>query len=462
VYAVSPEFKRAVRGSHRVVVRAEVWRGDVKVLDLEPLDGQVEIDGRRGIRRTCEVTVAAPGPTVRLDRQAGTYLQLEDAAPDYDGLALVAPSYALLAPVRDPIVATVDAGIVPDVPTSALAPYGNELRLFRGVRVGRDETSPVTYADIAADYADYDELSAVASYGVLATPVARTVAVDELVPLGVFLITDVQVTTGPDGTTVTVQGSDRALRISRNRWAGPYPIRNLPTEDAIDGLLVDRWLDVDTDLPATGRTVRRATLGVGEDNDPWADARGIAQAAGYDLYFDGNGVAVMDQVPDYADASPVEIYLEDDEAMVLELTRGLTSERSYNGVIATGEGSDLDDVYRGEAWDDDPASPTYRFGPYGQYPRFYSSPLLASDDEAEAAAASLLARIRGIIETVEWTQIVDPSLDAGDLVEVRNAATKLRRAMVLDRLTIPLSPSQPMTAVARAIRTTGGFDDGED
>jgi hypothetical protein len=85
-------------------------------------------------------------------------------------------------------------------------------------------------------------------------------------------------------------------------------------------------------------------------------------------------------------------------------------------------------------------------------PRFYSSPLLGSNNQAQGAAEFILAKGKGLTEQINWTQITDPSLDVGDVVVVVNANTKVNRTLILDRLSIPLNPVQPMSAVARAIR----------
>jgi hypothetical protein len=455
MYPTSAAFKQAVRSSHVAVIKAEVWDGATKVLTLEPIDGQVEIDARRSVRRTCQVTVAAPNPTLELDRPGSTYRALAVEYATYAALAASAATYGGLGFIDDAVTVEVDAGIVPSSAYSALAPYGNEIRLWRGIRVEREVSD--SYADLAGAYATYQALAdATGTYGELAQVITEA-TVDELVPLGVFLITDVDVTSEAGGTQVTVVGSDRSLRISRARWTEPYQVTSgTVTETAIQGLLEDRWDDVEVDFTATGDTVNRAAFGLETDNDPWKDALKLAQSAGSDLYFDGDGIARLTPVQDYDEATPDAVYLENEEAMVLGLSRRLTSERTYNGVIAQGEGSESSATYRGEAWDEDPDSSTYRYGKFGEVPMFYSSPLLTSDEMARKAAESILAKKKGVVETVEWSQIVDPSLDVGDVVQVVNADAKVDRLMVLDRLTIPLQPGGTMSAVARTIRSLGG------
>lgn len=416
MYPVSEDFKSQVRTSHTATIRAEVWQGDQRLTTLEAVEGQVDIDARRSVRRTCSLKVADPGPTSALEEIPGTstYEDIALLYIDYPTMLSSVASYSVLAPAGEYRTVLVPSPIVPADAYGFLTPYGNEIRLWRGV-VLPDGTV-------------------------------------EEVPLGVFVIVNVEVTDGASGSSVSVTGADRSLRISRARWTEPYSISSTPTETAIDDLLLDRWIDVQTSFTETGTTVVRATVGTEANADPWQDALRIAEAAGFDLYFDGDGIAVLEPAREYETATPDAVYLQDDEAMVLTLTRSLNAEQTYNGVIATGEGTELADVYRGEAWDEDPDSPTYRYGAFGQVPRFYSSSLLGSDDQAQAAAEAILARGKGLTEQINWTQIVDPSLDAGDVVVVVNENTKVNRTLILDRLTIPLDPARPMAAVARAIR----------
>jgi len=63
-----------------------------------------------------------------------------------------------------------------------------------------------------------------------------------------------------------------------------------------------------------------------------------------------------------------------------------------------------------------------------------------------------LSKMKGAEENVEWQQICDPSLDAGDVIKIRNEGTRLAKVLVLDKVTIPLSPGGSMKATARTVR----------
>lgn len=453
MYPVSGAFKSAVRTSHTAIIRCEVWRGDTKVLDLEPLAGTVDIDSRRSIRRTLTLEVAAPRPTEVTAYDAATYNSVAGDYGDFDTLAASVASYGTLSVVGDVVIATVDPGIVPDDAFDSLAPFGNEIRVWRGIRVVQE--SAASYGDLASQ--TFSNLASNnASYGILALAEVSAI-VDELVPLGVFLITDVEIRDGDRGITVAIAGSDRSLRVARSRWTSAYAIASgTNTSTAISNLLSDRYGDVITSFSSTTDTVAAATLGTEPDNDPWRDALKLATSSGMELFFDGDGTAILQPGRDYADASPDAVYEENEEAVVLSVLRRLSNSQTYNGVIVTAEGTDTTDTFRAEAWDEDPASPTYRYGSFGEAPLFFSSPLIRTQEQAQTAAETTLSRIKGATESVEWTQITDPSLDVGDVIALTNTGTKVARLMVLDRISIPLDPSQPMSAVSRTIRSLNG------
>jgi hypothetical protein len=120
-------------------------------------------------------------------------------------------------------------------------------------------------------------------------------------------------------------------------------------------------------------------------------------------------------------------------------------------VIFTGEGTNLAIGIIGEAWDMNPASPTYR-PTYGDQPVFRSSPTILTTEEAYAAAAAELRKVIGATEKIEWGQIVNPAHDVFDLVSIVRGPSKVNATLMLDALTIPLEPSQTMTAIARSRR----------
>jgi hypothetical protein len=301
--------------------------------------------------------------------------------------------------------------------TGLLTPYGAELFVYRGV-----------------EYAPGDQ---------------------ELVPIGVFVLTQVTVEEDQNGQVISLQGSDRSIRVSRNKFLDPFQIASGTTlEDGLTSLLRDRWIDVQTDFPVTGVQLPDVVIEAQSGGDPWAAAVSIAEAFGYDLAFDPDGVARMRVVPDVTVEDAVETYEDGAEAVLTSLTRTFDSTRTYNGVIVTSEGTRTDVPFRVIVWDENPNSLTYRFGDFGEVPFFYRSSLITTVDQAVVTAEALLRKATGQSEAVDWAQIVNPAHDVLDVIRVRRES--LDFVLLIDRLQIPLAPSGVMSAVARSQEVTSG------
>lgn len=452
MYSVSDDFKIAVRYSHQIITRAEVLRDGQQIAVIYPETGTVEIDQRRAVRRTMSLALHAGERTISYTPTYNTYSNLSAAYASYTAAKNAIPTYGDSQVITGETATTSDDGLVPANPLSTLTPYGNEIRLYRGLRYRK--ASSYTYGTLSSSFATYSALTAaVASYATFSTLTANNATtIDEYVPLGVFPITQVSINQDDNGIAIDISGDDRSRIISDNRWIDPYQIAsgtNVAT--ALTALLQDRYADVQLRFTDTSATTAAITLGLDSENDPWADAVDIAEAAGLDLFFDQEGACVLRPKDDYSVAASVEAYNEDTEAMILTTGRTLTRDEVYNTVIVTAEGTDTNVPFRSVAIDNDPASPTYVFGPLGSKPTFISSSLINSQASADAFAAATLNDLRGIDENIAWTQIVDPSLDAGDVVSIVNVSAKIARALVLDKLTIPLSPEEAMSAQGRTI-----------
>jgi hypothetical protein len=301
-----------------------------------------------------------------------------------------------------------DGLLTPTTPGSLLAPYGQQLRVFRGVRLP---------------------------------------AGDELVPVGVFRV--IKTTSAAPEGVVSVEADDLATVVRRNRWTSPWQVTAADAADAVTAILADRAPDVTTDIAATGYTVGAGWLEAGSESDPWRDAQDLARAAGYELAFGPDGVARF-YPPASPDADPTITYAAG--SVVLTAEREVDATETFNGVYAYGEGSAITTPVVGEAWDEDPTSPTYRYGPFGEVPRFYSSPFITTTAQAEAAAASLLAQVTGSAEGVSWTQLGNPALDVDDVIDLTVDELQLSARIVLDSLDIPLLATEPMSATARVRR----------
>lgn len=271
----------------------------------------------------------------------------------------------------------------------------------------------------------------------------------EFVTLGVFSTDNAEYSRGVSGT-VKWSGSDRSKKVARSRFTDPYQITSgTALAAAGTALLQSRYANITTNFGnVLNNLSANCTFDAGDSSDPWKCARDLFADHGFDLNFDGNGVARALLVPDPATATPVFDFGAGATNMVLDADVSGTLEKTYNGVIVTGEGSNLSSPIRGEVWDTDPTSPTYYLGGYGKVPYFYSSPLVTSAAMAQAVAVVFLSKLKGATSQLSWPAIVNPALEPLDVVSLTIGGVQQR--VVIDQLQIPLRAQDPMTAVARA------------
>ena len=309
-----------------------------------------------------------------------------------------------------------DGTLVPQNNISAiLLPYNREVKIYRGV----------VFAD----------------------------GTEELVPLGVFVITSVDISESAQGVKIAIKGSDRSLLLARAKFTNHefYIEDGTAKETAIEQILKYRYPKVQTIFPATNQTTTLLYPTLDQSSDPWREALKIAESASMDLYFDENGIARMRPIPDPDFGTPVATYTDGSDSVLIQLSRSLSTDESYNGVIFTGEGTNLSIGVIGEAWDDNPSSPTYR-KTYGEVPKFMSSPTVLTVAEAKDAALAELRKVIGSSEKITWDQIVNPAHDVYDLVKVTRSPVGVDKILMLDAISIPLAANGTMNAVGRSRR----------
>ena len=272
--------------------------------------------------------------------------------------------------------------------------------------------------------------------------------------LGRFVVDELTYQRAGGGMTLAATLSDLSERISRARWTDPYTIASgTALADALNAILADRWPQVTsgiTTVTTPGTLAAQVILAAGEGSDPWADSCSIAAAYGYSLFFDASGVVQAPAAPTLGPNLAVFAFAMGDAAVMTQQTRVSALQRTYSGVIVTGESPDLTAPVRGEAWDTQPLSPTYYLGPFGKVPMFYSSPLISSTYQANATAAAMLSRVLGHVERLSWSQVVHPGLKPLDVITVELTAG-VKTPYILDSMTIPLTVTDAAAAIAREI-----------
>lgn len=293
-------------------------------------------------------------------------------------------------------------------------------------------------------------------------PEAQTVQDDgtvlELCPMGTFGIEVPE--TADDGLVITdsFEIYDRAASIQARRLPTPYLIAagtNVGT--AIQALINSRRPGLTYVFESTTATTPDVLLA--EQADPWEAAQQLAAGAGMELFFDPLGVLVLRSIP-AVDADNVDWqYVEGDVDHGIEGTCKLwkvakkrTSEGVFSHAIATGETTDNTAPVRGDAYDDNSASPTYYLGRFGDRPTWLRSPYIRTQAQADSAAAGLRNRTSGIAEGLTLEAGANPAADADDTALVQRARINLDAVYTFDSLTNTLGPEGGLQASTRTRR----------
>lgn len=304
-------------------------------------------------------------------------------------------------------------GAWPLRPNASLAPYGNELYVERGIRYGYDENDN---------------------------------PIEEWVGLGYFRIEELGQDLPGDGP-ITILANDRWAGIVEARLEQPRQIFPSDTYGAaVSGLVLEVYPDAviewddDSDLLIVGRTVVFEV----ERGDALRD---LVAALGKIIHFNDRGALVIRSLPsEWTEAFTV---TSGANGVYVGMSRKLTRTGVFNAVIATGEGADDIAPVWGAAYNMSSASPTRYGGRFGKVPRFYSSPLLLTDDQAAAAARTILAKGSGLTYSVNFSTIVNPALEPYDVGRVRYSARYGDERHMIQAVTIPLTAGESMTATTR-------------
>lgn len=310
-----------------------------------------------------------------------------------------------------------DGTLTPKSAEDLLTPHGTEVRPYRGVM----------YAD------------------------GRT----EVMALGVFRISQVDVDDSVGGSPdIKIEGYDRSRTVIRDKFTEPYTVAkdtNLIT--AIKAIIGRTFPDAQYDAITT-TMVTSAPLVFDSNTSPWAAAESLAQSLGCEIYFDARGVVVIAPPPDIdALPGPDFEFIEGRGCTMTNIKSKFTDEPGFNGIVLEGAslGDELPPV-RVVVWDDEPTSPTYHLGPYGEVPDFRTDENVKTEAEATNAAKSLLQGMLGFSDQVIITSWPNPALTAGSIVQVERERSGATGLYSVDAITTPLAASEVSTVTVRRKR----------
>lgn len=276
---------------------------------------------------------------------------------------------------------------------------------------------------------------------------------DELCPLGIFGIQTAVEAESQAGPTVAVSGIDRSKRLDVNLSHG-FAIAAGTTFDVLftkladaSGVIYDKYFDPEVIATTTPAIIYNA------GDNIWQQIQTAASSLGCWAYFDVDGTFTVVPVPD-PDGQPVDwVYAAGATAMFDEVERTLALEagnqKAYSHAVVRSAVHKTGAPLRSDAFDADPSSPTYWLGPFGDRPIFDDnvSSFITTQAQCDRAAAALLRRNYGILESVTLRAAPNPALSGGDVVAITDPKSDTDSVYIAEQFSVPLFAAGGTTTI---------------
>lgn len=240
------------------------------------------------------------------------------------------------------------------------------------------------------------------------------------VPYGTYEVASSRTRTEADQRVVEIGLIDISGRVDRYRFESALTVASGTDLGTMINTVITNRTGVNPAVSVVGATLGVARIfGLDPGTSPWAEIldvlAGFSRTAWYDRVGD---IQVGTIVPDPATAYPL--------GQLTSLNADYDTQPP-NVIVARGESQDGETPVQAVAIDDDPSSPTYAgtgpgASPYGRVTEFYSSPLLKTTAQAQAAANTILSGKVGAGATYTLVRPYDPTISAGDVVSLRGSA----------------------------------------
>lgn len=279
------------------------------------------------------------------------------------------------------------------------------------------------------------------------------------VPLGLFVIATSTVADSGVDVTATLDVYDRSWVIDQRAFLAPY---NVPAttgffDDEIVHLVNQVWgATPPMRFNITPTTATVPTASYNEGSSPWQAVQDMAAAAGYQVFFDPNGILVAQPIPDPS-TQPVVYTVGPNSVNVqgvlahgigtspymtpVSVVSTMTRDRVYNDIVVSGTGSQnapsstntTAAPVRAEAKDSNNNSPTFVGGPVGDIPQFVQTPLATTVAAAQAIANNDLTAALSQAWTLQVSVPMNPLFEPDDVIAVTNPRLGLNNTkMVID------------------------------
>lgn len=236
------------------------------------------------------------------------------------------------------------------------------------------------------------------------------------VPYGTYEITTSGTNSKAGERTVEVGLGDVSGLVDRYRFETSLTVASGTDLGSMVNTVVGNRTGFNPGVPTVGATLGAdRVFGLDTQTAPWAELLDVLDGFSRTAWYDRVGhIQVGSATVDPNAAYP----------LALASLSADFDTRPPNVIVARGEPQDGTEPVQAVAMDTDPSSPTYAgtgpgTSPYGRVTQFFSSPLLTTVAQAQAAANTILASKIGAGATYELIVPYNPTITAGDVVSVR-------------------------------------------
>lgn len=363
----TPYYRQALGSSHKPFVRVEVWRDVALLASTEPVYGA----------------------------QAREFQVIDGSV-----------RCTLNSRVTRSLTCTVPEEFYPVEDTDFLAPYGNQIRAYRGIEHGdgtRDEF-PIFRGPIRAIAPNGDGRATLRAEDLAGQVVAASFANPQLAQVGDPIATEFE----------------RLVL------------------DAVPGAEFGTHSDLADLVPP-----------LNYDYDRGSALDQLAKASSCFWYALADGRFVLRRVPWTVASPPLTTLSSGDGGTLLKAYPSRDASDLFNVVTVTGERADGSTPLSWTARDDDPASPTFYLGPYGVKARQVKLSTATSSTQVKSAAETFLRASLARVESWQGQCVADASLELGDALGLTYRG-RMGITQVVVGIDMPLLPTANMGLSMRA------------
>jgi hypothetical protein len=316
-------------------------------------------------------------------------------------------SATLASQVTRQLSIAVDESLYPASDSALLAPYGNELRVFQGIKPGAGV--PYEWQTFRGKIQDSE--------------------------LGDF--------------TVDIRAADRASEVKESGFLRPdNSIVNDPVTQELRRLITD---GVPTATFGTFDNITNLTPQLTWEQDRGSACDDLSKGSGSFWYALANGDFVMRFIPWTVDQTAVVELADGEGGSISTASPSKSRENVYNSIVVIGERTDGTAPVYAVAQDLDPTSPTYVGGAFGVKTMLIRAQAAVNQAQALSLARDTLRYAKALTQSWQLTTTFDPSMELGDCIGI-TARGLQRDVQVVAAFQFPLIATRPMAVSTVALR----------